>query len=48
MNELKEYTEKIFEDIKRLDEFGNEYWLARKLMPILQYNLWQNFHKKLK
>ena len=39
MNELKEYTEKIFEDIKRLDEFGNEYWLARKLMPILQYNL---------
>ena len=48
MNELKEYTEKIFEDIKRLDEFGNEYWLARKLMPILQYNLWQNFHKKIK
>ena len=48
MNELKEYTEKIFEDIKRLDEFGNEYWLARELMPILQYNLWQNFHKKIK
>ena len=46
MNELKEYTEKIFEDIKRLDEFGNEYWLARELMPILQYNLWQKFHKK--
>ena len=29
MNELKEYTEKLFEDIKRIDEKGNEYWLAR-------------------
>ena len=29
MNEINEYTEKIFEDIKHIDEFGNEYWLAR-------------------
>ena len=35
MNEIKEYTEKIFEDIKHIDEFGNEYWFARELMPLL-------------
>ena len=48
MNELKEYTKKIFEDIKHIDEDGNEYWYARELMPILQYNLWQNFHGIIK
>lgn len=31
MNELKECTEKMFEDIKHFDEEGNEYWLAREL-----------------
>lgn len=25
MNEIKEYTNKVFEDIKHIDEFGNEY-----------------------
>ena len=29
-NEIKEYTEKVFEDIKHIDEQGNEYWLARE------------------
>ena len=29
MNEIKEYTEKLFEDIKHIDENNNEYWLAR-------------------
>ena len=48
MNEIKEYTNKIFEDIKHIDEFGNEYWLARELMEVLEYSLWQNFHKTIK
>ncbi|MBQ6841015.1 MAG: DNA damage-inducible protein D [Bacilli bacterium] len=43
MNEIKEYTDKIFEDIKRLDENGNEYWLARELMPLLEYIEWRKF-----
>ena len=43
MNEIKEYTEKMFEDIKHIDENGHEYWLARKLMPLLGYTLWQRF-----
>ena len=43
MNEIKKYTEKIFEDIKHIDEFKNEYWYARELMPVLEYTLWQRF-----
>ena len=31
MNELKECTEKMFEDIKHFDEEGNKYWYAREL-----------------
>lgn len=31
MNEIKEYNETIFESIKHIDEYGNEYWLAREL-----------------
>lgn len=43
MYEIKEYTEKLFEDIKHLDENGNEYWLARELMPLLEYSKWERF-----
>ena len=35
MNGIKEYPEKIFEDIKHMDEVGNEYWFARELQDIL-------------
>ena len=43
MNEIKEYTEKLFEDIKHIDENKNEYWLARELMPLLEYSKWERF-----
>ena len=36
---------KSFEDIKHIDEFGNEFWHARELMEVLQYSKWQNFEK---
>ena len=35
MNEIKEYTEKVFEDIKQIDEFDKEYLEARELQNIL-------------
>ena len=38
MNEVKNYTESIFESIKHIDEFGNEYWEARELMKVLEYS----------
>lgn len=31
-----------FESIKKIDEYGIEYWDARELMPILGYTKWQN------
>jgi len=43
MNEIKEYTEKIFEDIKHIDEKNNEYWLARELQLVLNYKEWRKF-----
>ena len=43
MNEIKEYTTKLFEDIKHIDEHGNEYWFARELMPLLGYSKWERF-----
>ena len=46
MNEIK-LQENIFESIKHEDEFG-EFWYARELMPILEYNKWQNFHNVIK
>ncbi len=44
MNEIKEYTEKIFEDIKHIDAIGNEYWLARELQNVLGYSQWRSLY----
>ena len=43
MEEIKEYTEKIFEEIKHIDENGKEYWEARELQDVLDYKKWQKF-----
>lgn len=45
MNEIKNYTESIFESIKHIDEFGQEYWEARELQKVLEYDSWRNFYK---
>ena len=29
------YTSKTFEDIKHIDEYGNEFWYARELLSVL-------------
>ena len=43
-NELKEFQEKTFENIKHIDENGNEYWEARELMLVLEYKRWDKFN----
>ena len=48
MNEIKEYTEKLFEDIKHIDEKGNEYWLARELQNALGYTQWRRFENVIR
>jgi len=45
MNEIKEYNEIIFEDIKHIDEHGNEYWEARELQVVLEYAQWRRFNE---
>ena len=45
MNEIEKYNEKMFEQIKHIDENGNEYWEARELQKILEYKDWRNFRK---
>ena len=39
------YTNNIFENIKHVDECGNEYWLARDFSKVLEYKDWRNFQK---
>lgn len=41
------YTNNIFEEIKHIDEYGNEYWFARDLQKVLEYKDWRNFLKVL-
>lgn len=43
MSELIKYSEQTFESIKHVNEYGEEYWLARELQPILEYVQWRNF-----
>ena len=45
MNQIKKYSEISFEDIKHVDEYGNEYWLARELQQVLGYKEWRKFSR---
>ena len=38
----------IFENIKHIDEDGNEFWYARELMKALDYHDWRNFDRTIK
>lgn len=43
MNNIEIYEIKNFDNIKHFDEYGNEYWSARELQPILGYKEWRYF-----
>lgn len=43
MSELMKYSEKTFEDIKHINEYGEEVWYARELQTVLEYAQWRNF-----
>lgn len=43
MNEISKYNEIIFENIKHIDDYGNEYWYARELQSALGYKRWDRF-----
>ena len=48
MTEITNYTNAMFEDIKHLDEYGNEFWYARELAKLLQYKDFRNFEDVIK
>jgi DNA-damage-inducible protein D len=36
-----------FEDLKRLNHHGAEYWSARDLQPLLGYSQWRRFEEAI-
>lgn len=45
MNDMNTYSEEIFENIKHINENGQEFWYARELQKALEYSKWENFIK---
>jgi len=43
MNDITNYSENIFENIKHINEYGQEYWYARELQQALEYKQWRRF-----
>ncbi len=47
MNEITQYSVEIFDNIKHINEYGQEYWLARELQPVLEYSQWRRFSETI-
>lgn len=45
--EVKKYNETIFENIKHLNENGQEFWYARELQAVLEYTQWRRFKETI-
>lgn len=43
MTNFGQYNESIFESIKHVNEYGQEYWYARELQKVLEYTDYRNF-----
>ncbi|WP_346686953.1 DNA damage-inducible protein D [Megamonas hypermegale] len=43
MTDIIKYNEQAFENIKHVNEYGQEFWLARELMTVLEYKQWRRF-----
>ena len=42
MGDLEKINEVLFESIKHVNEYGQEYWTARELQTVLGYKQWRN------
>ena len=47
MTTLTVYSEKTFEDIKHINEYGEEFWYARELQTVLEYSQWRRFSETI-
>ena len=41
---MNRHESSIFEDIKHINDDGNEYWSARELQKVLEYKRWDKFN----
>ena len=41
--EKSNYTETLFDSIKHINRFGEEFWYARELQVVLAYKQWRRF-----
>lgn len=44
-DEETNYTESLFESIRHVNKYGQEFWYARELQIALEYTEWRNFCK---
>ena len=44
-DEETNYTESLFDSIRHINEYGQEFWYARELQNALEYTEWRNFIK---
>lgn len=45
MTDIQQYNEKIFEKIKHINAYDQEFWYGRELAEILEYTKWGNFKR---
>ncbi len=45
--EQNSYTESLFESIKHINEYGEEFWYARELQIALEYTQWRRFNETI-
>ena len=45
MTGIEKYSDRIFENIKQINEYGQEFWYARELQEVLEYSQWRNFYE---
>jgi len=48
MNEEIYINKIMFENIKHIDAYGDEYWEASELQEMLGYTQWKNFNKAIR
>lgn len=45
MSNIEQYNNEVFEKIKNINDYGQEFWYGRELSEILEYTKWGNFKK---
>ena len=41
----EKYSESLFDSIRHVNEYGQEFWYARELQDVLSYSQWRYFCK---